>query len=128
MEDFKIFNYYPTKDIKLTSAKWSKTITNGNIETVPSKKAAELFAPGSFVEIFLSSAGGERATRVEVERATSVLEDIILGIMFFVIFKDQIQNIFNFIENAQVYCKYLGEDRVLVLYIINGSSMPEPCT
>ena len=64
MGDFKIFNYYPTKPIKLTSGKWSKKIGYGSIETVPAKKAAELFAPGSFVEIFLSSAGGERATRV----------------------------------------------------------------
>ena len=57
MGDFKIFNYYPTKHIKLTSGKWSKIIAYGNVETVPAKKAAGLFAPGSFVEIFISTEG-----------------------------------------------------------------------
>ena len=55
MQDFKIFNYYPTTHIKLTSGKWSKKISNRNTATVPVKKAAKLFAPGSFVEIFISS-------------------------------------------------------------------------
>ena len=55
MEDFKIFNYYPTKHIKLVSGKWSKQILYGSIETLPIKKAAQLFTPGATVEIFVSN-------------------------------------------------------------------------
>ena len=55
MEDFKIFNYYSTNHIKLTSGKWSKNINNRSVATVPVEKAAKLFALGSFVEIFIRS-------------------------------------------------------------------------
>ncbi len=52
---FKLFNYYPSTHIKLTSGKWSKNIVSGGIATVSAEKAARLFAPGSFVEIFISN-------------------------------------------------------------------------
>ena len=52
---FKLFNYYPSTHIKLTSGKWAKNIVSGGIATVSAEKAARLFAPGSFVEIFISN-------------------------------------------------------------------------
>ena len=55
MEEFKIFNYYPTKNIKLVSGRWEKKVPYGSIATVPGPKAAALFAPGSTVEIFVSA-------------------------------------------------------------------------
>ncbi len=55
MDDFKIFNYYPTKHIKLTSGDWSRKILYGSITTVPADKAAQVFTPGSLVEISISN-------------------------------------------------------------------------
>ena len=54
MEGFKIFNYYPTKNVKLVSGLWSKKIAYGGVSTVPPKKATSLFAPGAIVAIFIS--------------------------------------------------------------------------
>ena len=54
-KDFQIFNYYPTKNIRLSSGLWETTVGYGRIGKVPRAQATQVFAPGTTVDISLSS-------------------------------------------------------------------------